>query len=655
MQCAKDAGGSFSFTVAEGEKCLKIQSSASEVNSLEVAVVTKPLDYTNINITLEACGMLCSLNHATNDPYATSDIPSMLNKTTNYTIFVYDHTGSQSTPQTYDYNISGVDFNLPWILSTLTQDVRSFRVQKKSKNFLTSVQAFSAEKYFFPAPGLFNFTCNIQKNLEEVFNCSIKKFDKDDVGNFPYRKFTFTHISPIFSSDDADEIDGFSHGSSIDGASNTRPNKVITNCYQQKWNTSLIANIADRQTIKFNECKPRCIMKTARRYVCKNKYHTKEFDVQFTFWTYLTVRLMIGVIGGTAFAMFEGAVIAILREHNADYGLQHIYASIGGMISSPLSGYLIDYYSKGKGYTDFRPAFYFYGTLKLLSALLMMTINLEFKAPAKNVINDVVRVLKKIEIIALFFTCFILGTAWGYIESFLFWVLQDLGATRSLMGITITIGGIAGIPLLVMSGPIIDHIGHANVLFIGFIFYAIRLVGYSIITAPWQCLIFEAMESITSSLAYTAAVTYAAKMSTTQTDSSVQGILGGLYFGVGKGSGSLSGGYLIKYFGSRNTFRIFSAITLTTGVGYFLFNKFYISKHSSDPEEEEKRNEKRCSNGQIEIHDVSKRKSNGHLKQKDESNGEVNPAFDKTESDSDTKKNTHRRNSYNIEEFMETG
>lgn len=79
------------------------------------------------------------------------------------------------------------------------------------------------------------------------------------------------------------------------------------------------------------------------------------------------------------------------------------------------------------------------------------------------------------------------GTAWGYIESFLFWLLQDLGASRSLMGITITIGGIAGLPLLVMSGPIIDRIGHANVLFIGFIFYAIRLLGkflklFSVIT-----------------------------------------------------------------------------------------------------------------------------------------------------------------------------
>ncbi len=39
----------------------------------------------------------------------------------------------------------------------------------------------------------------------------------------------------------------------------------------------------------------------------------------------------------------------------------------------------------------------------------MLTIHLEFKAPAKNVVNDVIDVLKKVEIVALFFTCFILG------------------------------------------------------------------------------------------------------------------------------------------------------------------------------------------------------------------------------------------------------
>jgi len=58
--------------------------------------------------------------------------------------------------------------------------------------------------------------------------------------------------------------------------------------------------------------------------------------------------------------------------------------------------------------------------------------------------------------------------------------------------------------------------------------------GYSLIYNPWLCLIFEAMESLTSSLATTAAVTYAAALSTSSTDTSIQGLIGGLYYGVGK-------------------------------------------------------------------------------------------------------------------------
>lgn len=127
----------------------------------------------------------------------------------------------------------------------------------------------------------------------------------------------------------------------------------------------------------------------------------------------------------------------------------------------------------------------------------------------------------------------VLGGAWGYIESFLFWLLQDMGGSKALMGLTITIGGLVSIPFLVMSGPIIKKIGHPNVIFLGFVFYAIRLVGYSLIYNPWLCLIFEAMESITFGLSFTAAVTYAAKLSTSTTDTTIQGLLGGFYFAFG--------------------------------------------------------------------------------------------------------------------------
>jgi hypothetical protein len=69
------------------------------------------------------------------------------------------------------------------------------------------------------------------------------------------------------------------------------------------------------------------------------------------------------------------------------------------------------------------------------------------------------------------------------------------------------------------------------------------VAGYSLIYNPWLCLIFEGMESVTSALSFTAAVTYAAKLSTTTTDTSVQGLLGGLYFGGGKPGWS---GYSLK-------------------------------------------------------------------------------------------------------------
>jgi hypothetical protein len=68
----------------------------------------------------------------------------------------------------------------------------------------------------------------------------------------------------------------------------------------------------------------------------------------------MVIRGFVGIIDGTSFAMFEGAVMAILREQKADYGLQRVYANIGGMISSPISVILMDYANKGKGYTDFR-------------------------------------------------------------------------------------------------------------------------------------------------------------------------------------------------------------------------------------------------------------------------------------------------------------
>ncbi len=49
-----------------------------------------------------------------------------------------------------------------------------------------------------------------------------------------------------------------------------------------------------------------------------------------------------------------------------------------------------------------------------------------------------------------------------------------------------------------------------------------------------MCLIYEAMEAVTTSLMMTSAIAYSAELSSTTTLATVQGLIGGTYYGIGK-------------------------------------------------------------------------------------------------------------------------
>ncbi|RZB41634.1 major facilitator superfamily domain-containing protein 6-like [Asbolus verrucosus] len=549
---------------------------------------------------IESCGFACQAQNQSN----------VILNATSYELQVYNSEGN--TTDIFKYTLTDEDMHAPDAISKTL----NHKTLINNERFLTSIRKLSKNVYYFPAPSLFNISCDITNS-----------------SSFKCRKFK-TILQPVEVSED-DVLEERQYYNL-----NIERNTSCLDDFDQQ--ISIVVTIPESQNSskilvepELGNCVARCLVTANRKNVCSNDDYVIELDMQLTFWSYLVIRVFLGVISGTSFAMFEGAVIAILREHKADYGLQRIYATIGGMISSPLSGLLIDFASRGKGYTDFTPIFFLYAILKIISGILMLFINLEFKKPAASVIKDVLTVLKKMELIALFIACLILGSAWGYIESFLFWLLQDLGSSNTLMGLTITVGGLVGIPLLVLSGPIIKKIGHANVIFIGFAFYAIRLIGYSVIYNPWLCLIFEAMESVTFGLSFTAAVTYAAKLSTVTTDTTIQGLLGCLYFAVGKGIGSLIGGHLIHSYGIRSTFQNFAIFTAVTGLVYLAFHHLYMKKRPSAGTDITKKDVEKPPQGFVDV----------DLKTKTESHHEVpavyeealtNPAYEDTEFNEET-------------------
>ncbi|XP_072758531.1 uncharacterized protein [Anoplolepis gracilipes] len=497
-----------------------------------------------IAIRIESCGFMC---HVETDNETDQNL---ILKSRLYTVRRFNFQTGENTLYKYIPAQSDLSTN-----TSRQEDIKEHRQLKNYEFFKTSIRRIAKTYYFFPTDQLLSFSCtskctqdfdNFNETLQGMCkNHTLCAFDylmepKNNINQTINYHLYKSKIKSLKS--DEEDLQQERQRYLVEEISLKGENFQKVTCdNSDNINDQITIDMqlydhvnleTTKQVLHTNKCNKKCIVVVPRKTMCSNMNTEIEYNVSLTFWLYLIIRVFIGIIGGTTFAMFEGAVIAILREQQADYGLQRIYGNIGGMISSPLSGLLIDYISRDKGYTDFRPAFYLYAALKLVSGILMLLINLEFKPPAKNVVRDVFTVLRNIETAALFFACFVLGTAWGYIESFLFWLIQDLGGSTSLMGITVTVGGIAGIPLLALSGPIISKIGHANVLFVGFVFYAIRLCGYSLIYNPWLTLIFEALESVTVSLSFTAAVTYAAKLSTISTDSSIQGLLGGVYYGA---------------------------------------------------------------------------------------------------------------------------
>ena len=111
------------------------------------------------------------------------------------------------------------------------------------------------------------------------------------------------------------------------------------------------------------------------------------------------------------------------------------------------------------------------------AAFGVLTVDLDFRPPAKELLKDIKSILANVELLVFFIVIFCSGLFWGYIESYLFWFLEEMGGSKSLMGLTVTVSSLFGIPALILSDVIFRRIGHPNVQIIGFAFYVVRLIG----------------------------------------------------------------------------------------------------------------------------------------------------------------------------------
>ncbi|XP_055540662.1 uncharacterized protein LOC129727164 [Wyeomyia smithii] len=322
----------------------------------------------------------------------------------------------------------------------------------------------------------------------------------------------------------------------------------------------------------------RCHFRKNGPDICPPDY--KESDNK-VFWIYFGLRLLATTMLSAGVTIMDPIALTMIEKYGGDFGRERLFSSIGMAIFSPITGIMIDFFSKDLGYTDYSAAFYTYDILLIISSISVFLMPLGEKLPADNVFKDLLNLLKLKHVIIFIWFLFLLGNFWGFIESFLFLYLKELGAPNYLLGITITVGTVSSIPFLYGAGRITKIVGHVNLIVIAFIAHACRLVGYSLIENAWWCFPFEAMEALSCHLMWVAAATYCALLAPKNLLATLIGVLGMAHFSLGRGSGSFFGGFLIGEVGTREAFRYMGLVAVAGGLAYKFIHAIWLRKYDN--------------------------------------------------------------------------
>lgn len=211
---------------------------------------------------------------------------------------------------------------------------------------------------------------------------------------------------------------------------------------------------------------------------CPPDYHDSDDKI---FWIYFFLRFLATFMLSGGVTMMDPIALTMIEKYGGDFGRERLFSMFGMAIFSPITGILIDYSSKGLDYTDYSAAFYTYDVLLVFTAITVLLMPLGEKLPAENVFTDLWNLLKMPHVICFILFLFVLGNFWGFIESFLFLYLKELGAPNYLLGFTLTVGTMSSVPFLYTADKLTKVFGHVNIIVVAFLAHAVRLVGYSFI------------------------------------------------------------------------------------------------------------------------------------------------------------------------------
>jgi len=259
----------------------------------------------------------------------------------------------------------------------------------------------------------------------------------------------------------------------------------------------------------------------------------------------------------TVFALFiapvvpliDNATIHVLGKRKGEYGKLRMWGAVGWGIVALFMGAIIER-------SGLKPAFL--GYLLFLACLLIVAYRLPIgrEGLGEGFWSGVRRLGADRQWVLFLGIVLFQGMSMSIFMNFLFLHLEGLGASRTLMGASLTVATVSEVPFWFISNRLLEKWGPRRLLLFSLVMFALRAFAYGWMRAPWLVLPISLLQGPSFAAMWAAGVATAAQAAPKGMGATAQGIFSSTNFGLGGALGGFAGGLMFDGFGSSSMFLV---------------------------------------------------------------------------------------------------
>ena len=265
-----------------------------------------------------------------------------------------------------------------------------------------------------------------------------------------------------------------------------------------------------------------------------------------TFTLLIPVVIAFAFFGAPLMPLLDNTLMALLKDKKV-YGRYRVWGAYGWGIAAALTGWLLQR-------TGLNWIFTIYLVLLLVLLVTAFRVPIQQTGIQSDFWSGLRQMLTNRRWLLFLTVALIEGMSLSIFLNYLFLHLEGMGASRIVMGLSLTIATISEIPIFLYSRRLLSR-GAPFLLALSLVFMVIRAFAYAGMTAAWQVLLISLLHGPTFSAMWSAGVAYADETAVSGLSATAQGVFSGTVLGLGTALGAVVGGFVYESSGAIVAFQ----------------------------------------------------------------------------------------------------